>query len=74
MPKEKKNYNYYLKKINHLVETLAHRNKIPKVEVSPYCFPMIFKNIDIKKRQQILILLKNIILVQVFTTLIQSQD
>ena len=55
----KKNYNYYLKKIKYL-----HRNihsieiKIPKAEISPYCFPMIFKNINLKKRQKILILLK----------------
>ncbi len=57
--KRKKNYNYYLKKIKSLSRNISSIEiKIPKVEVSPYCFPMIFKNIDIKKRQQILILLK----------------
>ena len=55
----KKNYNYYLKKISYLGQNIVSINiKIPNSEVSPYCFPMIFKNIDIKKRQKILILLK----------------
>lgn len=55
----KKNYNYYLKKISYLGQNIVSINiKIPNSKVSPYCFPMIFKNIDIKKRQKILILLK----------------
>ena len=55
----KKNYKYYLKKIKYLHSNIRSIEiKIPKAEISPYCFPMIFNNINLKKRQKILILLK----------------
>tara|TARA_Y100000389_G_C17467230_1_gene526761 strand:- start:29 stop:1171 length:1143 start_codon:yes stop_codon:yes gene_type:complete len=55
----KKNYKYYFDKIKFLNQNLISiQIGTPDIEVSPYCFPIIFEDISIQKRQKILISLK----------------
>lgn len=54
----KENYKYYIKKLSLFKKLNSIDINLNQKEVSPYCFPIIFKDISLKKRQDILIMLK----------------